>query len=897
MNNPDKLFLIDGMALIYRSYYAMIKNPLISSSGINTSAIYGFINSLLKIIKDEQPEYISIILDTKKKTFRHKMYTDYKATRKPMPDDLSEQLIFLYDILESLGIAIYKKDGFEADDLIGTISNNFKNENLITYIYSSDKDLMQLVNKQVFVYSPGNNFVKAKIYNENEVFLKWGVMPNQIIDYLSLVGDTSDNIPGVKGVGAKTATKLLDKYNNLTTIYDSIDLIENERMKNKLIDFEQDAILSKKLVTIDLDVDIEYNLNEMKIENLNFLDINDKLNELDIFTFDKIINTKKIDKENKDIVDKEYHIVDSIEKIDKLIKKIDKYEYISIDLETTDVNPNIAKIVGISLSFKANEAYYIPFQYPENKKEDISNEILNRFKGILESDNKKFIGQNIKYDSLVLKRAGINLSKIYFDTMIAESLISPEKNSYKLEILSENYLNYRMMSIEKLIGEKKPQKTMDQVPLKDIAFYACEDADITFQIYQKQNNKLKKLNLKKVFYEIEIPLIDVLVELEYNGVYVDMNIINDLSNQLKNKICKISKNIFEIAGKEFNLNSPKQLAEILFDDLQLKQFKKRSTSFEVLNKLRDYHPIVDYILEYRHLSKLINTYLNALPTYLNDSTGRIHTSYNQVIVSTGRLSSNKPNFQNIPIKSKEGKNIRKAFTIFNENSYIISFDYSQIELRILAHYSNEKKLIKSFQNNEDVHSRTAALIYGLDVSDVTEEHRRVAKTINYSIIYGAGAFRISQELRIPIKQATNIIENYFNRYPGIQKYIQETTNNAFRNGYVETLHGRQRKTINLNSSNRNIVEAEKRASINMPIQGTASELIKIAMVKILKKMKNNNMNSKMILQVHDELLFEVCKNELEDVILLVKNEMEKAVYFKVPIKVDYNYGKNWFEAH
>ena len=897
MNNPDKLFLIDGMALIYRSYYAMIKNPLISSSGINTSAIYGFINSLLKIIKDEQPKYISIILDTKKKTFRHKMYADYKATRKPMPDDLSEQLIFLYDILESLGIAIYKKDGFEADDLIGTISNNFKNENLITYIYSSDKDLMQLVNKQVFVYSPGNNFVKAKIYNENEVFLKWGVMPNQIIDYLSLVGDTSDNIPGVKGVGAKTATKLLDKYNNLTTIYDSIDLIENERMKNKLIDFEQDAILSKKLVTIDLDVDIEYNLNEMKIENLNFLDINDKLNELDIFTFDKIINTKKNDKENKDIVDKEYHIVDSIEKIDKLIKKIDKYEYISIDLETTDVNPNIAKIVGISLSFKANEAYYIPFQYPENKKEDISNEILNRFKGILESDNKKFIGQNIKYDSLVLKRAGINLSKIYFDTMIAESLISPEKNSYKLEILSENYLNYRMMSIEKLIGEKKPQKTMDQVPLKDIAFYACEDADITFQIYQKQNNKLKKLNLKKVFYEIEIPLIDVLVELEYNGVYVDMNIINDLSNQLKNKICKISKNIFEIAGKEFNLNSPKQLAEILFDDLQLKQFKKRSTSFEVLNKLRDYHPIVDYILEYRHLSKLINTYLNALPTYLNDSTGRIHTSYNQVIVSTGRLSSNKPNFQNIPIKSKEGKNIRKAFTIFNENSYIISFDYSQIELRILAHYSNEKKLIKSFQNNEDVHSRTAALIYGLDVSDVTEEHRRVAKTINYSIIYGAGAFRISQELRIPIKQATNIIENYFNRYPGIQKYIQETTNNAFRNGYVETLHGRQRKTINLNSSNRNIVEAEKRASINMPIQGTASELIKIAMVKILKKMKNNNMNSKMILQVHDELLFEVCENELEDVILLVKNEMEKAVYFKVPIKVDYNYGKNWFEAH
>ena len=897
MNTFDKLFLIDGMALIYRSYYAMIKNPLISSSGLNTSAIYGFINSLLKLLRDENPKYLAVVLDSKAKTFRHKIYEAYKATRKPMPDDLSEQISPLLEIINSLNIPIYKKDEFEADDILGTISNYYQKRKLFTYIYSSDKDLMQLVSDNVFVYSPGNRFTKTMIYNNQEVKNKWDVNPNQIIDYLSLVGDTSDNVPGVKGVGKKTACKLLNKFGNIDNIYKSIEQVDNLKLKDKLMESKESAFLSRDLVTLDLKVDIEFKLNKMNLNDINFSNIVDKLHNLDIYTFDKFL-TKKSTSNIKIIkTKKDYRIAKNEKDIDLLLKVLYQHKYISLDLETTNVDANLSEIVGISFCFNSNLAYYVPFLYPGKKDNDDVQTILNKFKNILESKTANYIGQNIKHDALVLKRHGIQLSNIYFDTIIAESLIAPEKNNYKLDILSLEYLNYKMVPIEELIGNKKSQISISEVSLDDVVFYSCENADVTFQIYKKQFKKIEELNLKKLFHEIEIPLINVLVELEFNGVYVDINMINNFSDDLKGNIAKISTNIFGIANKEFNLNSPKQLAEVLFDHLHLKQFKKRSTSADVLNKLKDYHPIIDYILRYRHLSKLVNTYLDAFPAYVNQSTGKIHTSYNQVIVSTGRLSSNKPNFQNIPIKSKEGKNIRKAFSIFDKNNFIISFDYSQIELRILAHYSNEKKLIDSFNNNEDIHSRTAALIYGLNVKDVSENHRRVAKTINYSIIYGAGAYRISQELKISIKEASNIIDNYFNRYPGIKKYIEETTSNAFQKGYVETFHGRKRKTSNLNSSNRNIVEAEKRAAINMPIQGTASELIKLAMINIYKKMNEKKMKSKMILQVHDELLFEVKKNELEDIIFLVNKEMENAINFKVPIKVDYNYGKNWFEAH
>ena len=893
----EKLFLIDGMALIYRAYYAMVKNPLTSSKGVNTSVLYGFINSLLKLLKDENPKYIAIVLDTKAKTFRHKEYNLYKANRKPMPDDLSEQLATLYKVLDTLNIKVFKKDGYEADDLIGTIPELINNDNISTYMYSGDKDLVQLVNKNTFLYNPGNSFKPKTVYDIDGVYNKYGIYPENFIDYLALVGDTSDNIPGVRGVGAKTACKLVKEFFTIENIYKNIEKIDNPRLKKLLSDNKDNAFLSKGLVTIDKNVQIDFNINMLKTEDLSIAKMINELHDYDIYTFDKLLNTKSKINENKVEVKKSYDLIDNFENLKSLLKSIKKQEFVSIDLETTSLDPNLAEIVGISISFKKNTGYYIPFLYNNKSISSFNSEdVLLLMKPVLEFSGIKYIGQNIKYDVLILKRNGVDINNIFFDTMIAESLIAPEKNSYKLDNLSKDYLNYEMVPIENLIGEKSNQISMDTVPLDDICFYACEDADVVFQLYEIQSKILKEKKIEKLFYNVEIPLIKVLVEIEYNGVYVDKTIVDSLCKDLENELEFLRIKIFEISKKEFNINSPKQLAEILFDFLKLKMFKKRSTSHDVLKKLVDHHPIADFLLKYRHLNKLVNTYLNKLPTFINPNTNRIHTSFNQGVTSTGRLSSTKPNFQNIPIKSDVGKSIRKAFKA-NDDNLIISFDYSQIELRILAHYSQEKKLIDSFKNNLDIHSKTASLIYGINIDDVMYNHRRVAKIINYSIAYGAGPFRISQELKIPIKEASNIISNYFDRYPGIRKYIDDTIKEGFERGYVSTILGRQRNTYNLRSTNRNLQEAEKRATINMPIQGTASELIKVAMVNIYNKLKKMKLSSKMILQIHDELLFETPQNEKENLIQMVVKEMENAIKLDVPIKVDYNSGYNWYEAH
>ena len=893
----EKLFLIDGMALIYRAYYAMVKNPLTSSKGINTSVLYGFINSLLKLLKDENPRYIAIVLDTKAKTFRHKEYDLYKANRKPMPDDLSEQLSTLYQVLKVLNIKIFKKDGYEADDLIGTIPRLISSDNISTYMYSSDKDLVQLVNKNTFLYSPGNSFKPTIVYNIDDVYDKYGIYPNNFIDYLALVGDTSDNIPGVKGVGAKTASKLLKEFSTLENIYKGIEKIDNPRIKKILLENKDNAFLSKSLATIDKNVEIEIDIQEMQTKNLSMDKMIKELHNYDIHTFDKLLNIKSEINENKVKINKTYNLVDTFESLNSLVDKLKDQEVISIDLETTSLDPNLAKIVGISISFKKNTGFYIPFLCNDKSIDSFNpKDVLLLIKPILEISDIKFIGQNIKYDALILKRNGIDINNIFFDTMIAESLISPEKNSYKLDNLSKDYLNYNMIPIEDLIGDKSNQISMDKVPLKDICFYACEDADVVFQLYEIQSKILKEKNLEGLFYDVEIPLIKVLMDIEYNGVYVDKSIINSLRENLETELDFLKSKIHEISKKKFNINSPKQLSEVLFDDLKLKMFKKRSTSYDVLKKLVDHHPIADFLLNYRHLNKLVNTYLDKLPAFINPNTNRIHTSFNQGVTSTGRLSSSKPNFQNIPIKSDVGKSIRKAFKA-NEGNFIISFDYSQIELRILAHYSKEKKLIDSFKKNLDIHAKTASLIYGLNIDEVKYNHRRVAKIINYSIAYGAGPFRISQELKITIKEASNIISNYFDRYPGIRRYIDDTIKEGLENGFVSTILGRQRNTYNLRSTNRNLQEAEKRATINMPIQGTAAELIKVAMIQIYNKLKEMKLKSKMILQIHDELLFETPKDEKENIIKMVVGEMENAIKLDVPIKVDYNFGDNWYEAH
>jgi len=894
-----KIFLVDGMAILYRSHYAMINNPLTTKSGIHTSAIFGFFNTLFKIFKEEEPDYFLVTMDTRKPTFRHKRYTEYKANRKKMPIELQEQISIFYDILEKSNINIFKLDGFEADDVLGTIVTQNNELDLEQYIVSGDKDLMQLINKNTFVYTPGNNFQPKKIYTEEKVFDKWGVNCNRIIDYLALVGDSADNIPGVAGVGPKTAVKLLNQFDTVENIYISIDDIKNDNLKEKLVSNQDNAFLSKELVTIDNNVPINFSINSVAFNSINFNNLQKAFNEIEIYFFDTVIKKYTNDRpiKNKKI-NKDYNLVTDEKDLIALSEKIQNYKYISIDLETTNINPNIAEIIGVSVSFKSHEAYYIPLIAPADDK--VIDIFLFRevFKPILSSIRYKIIGQNIKYDLLVLKRNGIEAQNVYFDTMIAESLISPEKNSYKLDNLSLDYLEYKMQPIEELIGDKKnDQILMSEVPVEKVCFYACEDADVTFQIFNKQSILINKMKLDNLFYNIEMPLVPVLLNIEYNGIYIDKNYIKKLSSKLKVKISKISESIYSMANREFNINSPKQLSEVLFDELELKPIKKRSTASNVLEKLKNFHPIAEYILEFRHLSKLVNTYLNTMPNFIIESTKRIHTSFNQAITSTGRLSSTKPNFQNIPIKTEVGKAIRKAFIPQNKNSYIYSFDYSQIELRILAHYSKEKNLIESFKKDDDIHTRTAALIFGINESDIGFDERRIAKTINYSIIYGAGPYRISQELKIPIKEATLIIDNYFTTYPKIKEYIDSIIKMGLRDDLVRTLNGRIRKTFNLKSSNRNIVEAEKRAIINMPIQGTAAELIKIAMININRKIEENNMASKLILQIHDELLFEVPQDELDSIKDIVIYEMENAMQLDVPIKVDSNYGKNWYEAH
>ena len=901
--NKKKIFLIDGMALIYRAHYAMVYNQLTTSTGMHTSAIFGFINSLLKILNDEKPDFLAVCSDTKAPTFRHIKYDAYKANRKKMPDELQEQIPVLYNIFEQANIPLLILDSYEADDIIGTVSKSFNDKNTHTYIVSGDKDLMQLVDDSTSVYSIGNKFKPTTTYNHKKVEDKWKIPPVKIIDYLALVGDSSDNIPGVEGVGPKTAVKLINAYETVESIYNSLDDIKNEKLRERLLNNKSNALLSKELVSLDLKVPIKFNLDDMQINNFDFSMMKEELNKIEIYNFDSNIDKyidggSSIDSFETVQDSRTYILVNNDKEFNSMITDIKNHSVISIDLETTSLDPFSADIVGISLSVKENHGYYIPFMSPGELFPTDPKTVLTKLSDMFESSKYQFIGQNLKYDLLILKRYNVDINNVYFDTYIAESLISPERTRYKLDNLAVEYLGYKMQPIEDLIGEnKKEQILMSEVPVEKVCFYACEDADVVLKIYNKQKEILEDMSLDNIFYNIEMPLINVLIEMEYNGLFIDVDMINNLSNDLKNKLEKISETIYSHSGREFNINSPKQLSEVLFDDLNLKPIKKRSTASNVLHVLKNYHPIAEELLEYRHLNKLVNTYLDTLPSFINSDTKRIHTTFNQARVSTGRLSSNKPNFQNIPIKTDIGKEIRKAFIPQNDNHFIYSFDYSQIELRILTHFTNETELLKAFNNEEDIHLRTASLIFGVPENQVDNSKRQIAKTINYSILYGAGPFRISQELKIPIKDASQIIKNYFISYPQIKNYIDSTVKFGEKHGFVKTLNGRQRKVSNIYASNKNIVEAEKRAMINMPIQGTASELIKIAMININKIFKDKNMISKMILQIHDELLFEVPENELDSVYKIVTNEMEGAIDFDVPIKVDSNYGNNWFEAH
>ncbi|MEL0336914.1 MAG: DNA polymerase I [bacterium] len=895
-----KLFIIDGYAILYRAHYALIRNPLITSYGFHTSALFGFTNQLIKIIKDENPDYLVCAFDSKEKTFRHKIYSDYKANRPEMPEELQKQIPHLWELLDGMNIPVLRKPGYEADDIIGTVTESVLDKKIQSYIVSGDKDFMQLINDKIFLYTPGKRNSAPDIYDKDGVIKKWGLPPEKIIDLLALMGDSSDNVPGVAGVGVKTAVKLLKEYDNIESVLDNASKISNKRVHNGLMNGRDKAFLSKELVTIIKDVDVDTNVENFLLKSFDQEALGKKFEELEFYALLKYLAidapetfTKKEEKNYQTILD--------LKALKEMVDELKNAKYVSIDLETTSVNPMIAEIVGISVSYNKNSAFYIPILYPEKKKNNFGDNdlevALSVMKEFLENNDIRKVGQNIKYDALILYRHGVKVSNIFLDTMIAAHILNPAAKSYKLDALSIEFLNYNMVPIEDLIGKGKDQITMDLVPLDKISYYAAEDADIVFQLAEIFAPKLEENGQLNFFADIEMPLIDVLMKMENEGVYVDEDLLNEMSLNIGERLDLLVKEIYNIAEEEFNINSTQQLAKILFDDLKLTQIKKRSTAENVLKELVNEHELPELILSYRKLNKLKNTYIDALPASINKNTKRIHSTFNQTIAATGRLSSTGPNFQNIPIRTVDGREIRKSFIAQQKNWGIFSADYSQIELRIMAHLSEDKELCKAFKDNLDIHDRTASLIYNVPLDDVQPEMRRTAKVINFGIMYGAGPFRISQELGISRKAAQEIIKQYFIQYSGIQNYIDDTLSKARSDNYVETILGRRRYVWDVNSENALKKQAAERVAINMPIQGSAAELIKIAMIDIQKNIENEKLKSKMILQIHDELLFEYPLDEEEHLILMVKKSMENAMSLKVPIIVDYGFGKDWFEAH
>ena len=899
-SKKKKLFIIDGYAILYRAHYALIRNPLITSYGLNTSALFGFSNHLIKILKDEKPDFLVCAFDSKEKTFRHKLYSEYKANRPEMPIELQEQLPHLWELLESMNITVLRKPGFEADDIIGTITDIAQNQEIESYIVSGDKDFMQLINEKIFLYTPGKRNSLPDIYDINGVVQKWGLPPENIIDLLALMGDSSDNVPGVAGVGVKTAVKLLNEFKSLNAVLDNADKIRNKRVHDGLKNCKDMAILSKELVTIVKDVDIDILINDYKIKQFNHESLIKKYEELEFYTLIKELD-KNSNLDKKDIINKNYNSITSKQGLNKLIKKIKNCDLLSIDLETTSINPMIAEIVGVSISIEPNVGYYVPFLLKDDKNivldSDYQKYTMSIIKEIFEDENIKKVGQNIKYDGLILSRFGIDLNGIYIDTMVAAHILNPSSRSYKLESLSIEYLNYNMVPIEDLIGSGKDQITMDEVPLEKITYYAAEDADVALQLAKLFIPRLEKNNQIEFFQKIEMPLISVLISMEKDGVFINQNILKKMSIDIGARIDNLVEKIHKISGEEFNINSTQQLATILFDKLKLRQIKKRSTAEIILIELSKEHELPSIVLEYRKLNKLKNTYIDALPALVNSNTDRVHSTYNQTIASTGRLSSTNPNFQNIPIRSERGRNIRKAFVPHQSNWKILSADYSQIELRVMAHLSGDVELCSAFNNNLDIHARTASLIFNVSKENINHEMRRTAKVINFGIMYGAGAFRISQELAIPRYEAQKIIDQYFKTYVGVKDYINDTINKARSDNFVETIFGRRRPIWDANSENSLKRKAAERVAINMPIQGSAAELIKIAMIDIHHKIISEGLKSKMIMQIHDELLFEFPDNEEQQIISLVVNSMENAMKLNIPIIVDYGIGQNWFEAH
>jgi DNA polymerase-1 len=922
-----KFVIIDAMALAYKGYYAFITRPLSNSKGEPTSAVFGFLNQLFKIIEDTKPDYLAVAFDSKEKTFRHDRYENYKSSREAMPEDMVPQIHRIKEIVEAFNIPIYILPGYEADDLIGTAVKKAEEHGFISYAITPDKDYVQLITENIKVVKPGKSTDEIIILDEDKVRSEYGFEPSQMIDYLALVGDSSDDIPGVAGIGPKTAVPLIQKFKSLENIYKNIDQIEKQGIVNKLIENKENAFLSKELATIHTSVPFEIKFEDAKFEKpnldkllqifveLEFKNFAGKLKK--IFTDEPVaekaeIVEDKIPDEEVGVFDKskvKYTLITTAKEAKTLLEKLQGSELFVFDTETDSLDTQAVNLAGCSFSIKPKEAYFVAVNPSKETvglfAADLSDRLpvedfIKIFKPVFENPNIKKVCQNGKYDISVMRHYGISVKNFYFDTMLASYVIDPDQK-HGMDELSQKYLNYKPIPLIELIGSKKTPDKIFETDTQNLSDYSCEDSDITFRLYELLRKELKKENLERVAYEIEFPLVPVLEDMERTGVKIDVQSLSAFSSDLQILIDNYTSTIFKLAGDTFNINSTQQLQKILFDKLHLTPTSKTKTGYSTdaraLESLKGSHEIIDVLLNYRQITKLKSTYADALPGMINKNTGRIHTTFNQTAASTGRLSSNDPNLQNIPIRTELGKEIRKAFVPRDKNYVILSADYSQIELRIMASICGDENLTKAFNDGEDIHRRTAALVFQVEPKDVTPDMRRKAKEVNFGILYGLGPFGLKSRLGITQTEAKNIIDNYFGRFKSVRKFMDDSLKNAQKKGFAETLYGRRRFLKNINSNNRVVRQFEERVAINMPIQGTAADMIKLAMIKIFNQLEKNKLKSKMILQVHDELVFDAHKDELDDLIPMIKDLMENALPLNVPVVVETGTGDNWLDAH
>ena len=917
------LYLVDGHALAFRSFYAFIRQPLVNSRGEETSAVFGFLNTMLGLIANRRPEYLAVVFDTPAKTFRHEKFPEYKANREEPPESLIEQMKVIYTALETMNIPQFSLEGYEADDLIATIARKLEND-VPVRIISGDKDLLQLVTDRVHVIRPGRTNVLEKEIGPDGMVESMGLRADQIVDYLALMGDTSDNVPGVRGIGQKTALKLLQEHESVGALYDNLEAVSSQSVRKKLEEGRANAFLSRELITLDDDAPVAFTLEDMVmgefrtpafrslLEDLDFQRLSEKLfSEVDTEPVAELADESAASKDSP-VEGHRYELVDSPDRLAQLAKELETAPTFAVDVETSSLDPMRATLAGIAIATEPGVAYYVPVKstltesdlglIPAADAPGLPVETIREALGsVFAAEKPAKIGQNIKYDAIVLQRAGLSLGGIEFDTMIASYCLDPARRGHGLDSLALVFCGHEMIPFKSLFEGRTRDKDIRKVPLDRVTDYACEDADYTLRLERVFAPMLAASQVSSLFRDVEMPLQEVLTRMETTGVNIDTPFLDSLSRRYSDRIGDLEEKIYTSVGQRFNINSTQQLRGVLFNKLGLQPSRKTKTGYstdvDVLTGLANQHEVPRLLLDYRQLVKLKNTYVDALPKLVNPDTGRVHTSYNQAVASTGRLSSSDPNLQNIPIRTTEGREIRKAFISSGPGWTLLDADYSQIELRILAHLSGDDELLKAFNDDADVHRRTAAKILGVEPDDVTDEMRSRAKTVNFGIVYGMGARGLAQSLDIDIAEAKQFIDDYFRSYPGVKRFIDDTIEKARVDKAVCTMLNRVRRLPDIDSSDGRARSFSERVAVNTPVQGTAADIIKLAMLDVDRVIRDRGLRAKMILQVHDELLFDLPESELDDMRKIVRSCMENAIKLNVPLKVDMGEGKNWFDAH